>query len=588
MQSRSSFRWYAALAYAVVPVLLALALGSKQIGAVLSGELINPDSYMRLARLQQSALNPAFRHIVPRDASGDGTLVHWSHLLDSLLCLLALPLGIVVDRDAALHLAAILAGPLCLAGLGLAIAWAVAPFADKAWLWLAPVVVTFGHAIVAYGLPGVVHHHVPAVIVALMTGGWAARLIAGRAGRFDGARLGGWAGVGLWLTPETLPLSVMAFGALWVAWLAGAERRDLACAIRDTGVGFLLIVALACAADPPYGGYAAEDLDRLSTVFVGLAIALAAVGLIIAAIDEMTDSRTWRLGLSLSAGTAVAVIWLLLFPSVLLGSRHLTGGGDWQVMFADIGEMQPVRSAAQWLQYLLTGTLGTVALTGLAIRRGNPVLFYAALCGAVTVALGWMHIRFASYPEALGAAMLPVIVTWWNNATVSWPPARQSPARLGVIMLFALVPFVSELPRPFRPARAGQPPTPVSCAVSRLAWMLEPLTGQVVLSNVNDAPELLYRTGVLTVGSLYHRNPAGFMRLRSAWRTQAGDAVPPTFLAARISYVLFCPAPVRSPLVKDLPQHTLWDRLAQSRPPPWLHLVARDPASGNVLYRVGP
>ena len=57
--------------------------------------------------------------------------------------------------------------------------------------------------------------------------------------------------------------------------------------------------------------------------------------------------------------------------------------------------------------------------------------------------------------------------------------------------------------------------------------MLAPHAGQVVLTDVNKSPELQYRSEIVTVGSLYHRNPAGFMRLRAAWRSQDAEAVPP-------------------------------------------------------------
>ncbi|MGE0419374.1 MAG: hypothetical protein AB7O80_21430 [Acetobacteraceae bacterium] len=587
MQPEAHLRWPAGLAYAGIPVLLVIALGAKRIGPVLSGELINPDSYMRLVRLHEAAQTSTYAHVVTRDASGSGTLVHWSHLLDSILCLLALPLSILVDSDVALRVAAIIFGPLCLAGLGLAAAWAAAPFAHRSWLWLAPVVATFGHAILAYGLPGVVHHHVPTVIIAVMTGGWAARLVIGTTDRWAGSRLGGWAALGLWLTPETLPLSVMAFGALWVSWITTAERRDLAVAIRDAGIAFLVIAGLAYLVDPPYGGYAAEDLDRLSAVFIGLAIGLAATGLIVAAVDEMTAAPAWRLGLSLSSGVMIAVLWILLFPSVLQGTHHIMSEADWRAMFSDIGEMQPVKSVAQWLQYLLTGTLGAVALAVLAARKRNPTLGFVTLCAIVLIALGWKHIRFASYPEALGAVMLPIIVTLWNNATADWSPSRQSLPRVAMILTFVLIPFASEMPQPFRTAKADPAAAYPSCSVSGLGPMLAPMKDKVVLANVNNSPELLYRTGVLTVGSLYHRNPAAFMRLRSAWRTQAADAVPKAFTVANISYVLFCPAEHRSPLVKDLPKMTLWDRLEENQPPSWLRKVAQDPLSGNTLYRVG-
>ena len=105
-------------------------------------------------------------------------------------------------------------------------------------------------------------------------------------------------------------------------------------------------------------------------------------------------------------------------------------------------------------------------------------------------------------------------------------------------------------------------------------------------------PELLYRTGILTVGSLYLRNVAAFMRLRAAWRSGPSDAVPEAVRATGATLVLVCThAGVhagRSSLVGDLPPETLLDRLNRGQVPPWLKEVAKDPASGHVLYRIVP
>jgi hypothetical protein len=121
--------------------------------------------------------------------------------------------------------------------------------------------------------------------------------------------------------------------------------------------------------------------------------------------------------------------------------------------------------------------------------------------------------------------------------------------------------------------------------VQEAVSLLRPHAGQIVLADVGYTPELLYRTDLLTVGSLY-RNITGFMRLRGAWRSEPSDAVPEAVRATRASLVLACPHSSRSPLVADLPPDTLWDRLDRNEPPPWLRLIADDPASGFVLYGI--
>src|SRR5579862_1837934 len=76
------------------------------------GELSNPDTFMRLVRLRDMLDRGSIVYDVARDGSGHGTELHWSHLIDGLLCLLALPFRLVLNRDDALHEAALIFGPL--------------------------------------------------------------------------------------------------------------------------------------------------------------------------------------------------------------------------------------------------------------------------------------------------------------------------------------------------------------------------------------------------------------------------------------------------------------------------------------------
>ncbi len=575
------------LAYLAIPFLLTTILSARHIPDVLAGELRNPDSYMRLARLRDSIVAGMPVHEIARDGSGGGTIVHWSHLLDGALCLLALPFMLFQESQAALHTAAILFGPLNVALLGLAVAWAAAPFAQRRWLWLAPLTICLGPAILPYGLVGVVHHHVPSVTVAVMVIGWAARIIAGLTPPSAGWRMGIWAGVGVWLTPETLPLSVLAFGGLWLAWTWRPDQPDLARAIGNTGLGLAATVVAAWGVNPPHGGYLTEDLDRVSLVFVALSVAIACAGLLVRALDELVQPPITRLGWSVAGGGICALIWTTMFAPTLLSTTATIDDPAARAMFRDIAEMAPVASVEQFLTYLLTGCLGTAALIWLAARHRTVVLCYCAVTAIILVTLGQMHLRFASYPEALGAVMLPIIVSLWADRAHARPAWREPLPRMATILLFVLAPFAAEFTQSTRAARAETVKDDAACPVSGLGPMLRPYTGEVVLTDVNKSPELLYRTGIVTVGSLYHRNQSGFMRLRHAWRSTDTEVTPATFTTARIHYVLFCRNPGRSAIVADMPATTLLDQLAKGEPPAWLQQVTHDRASGHVLYRVG-
>ena len=81
-----------AAAYFTIAAVLDTVIGLRSFPGVLHVDLLNRDSYMRLDRLHDILARHAPVRVVLRDASGAGAALHWSHLLDSLLLLLALPL----------------------------------------------------------------------------------------------------------------------------------------------------------------------------------------------------------------------------------------------------------------------------------------------------------------------------------------------------------------------------------------------------------------------------------------------------------------------------------------------------------------
>jgi hypothetical protein len=392
--------------------------------------------------------------------------------------------------------------------------------------------------------------------------------------------MGAWAGVGIWLSPESMPFTLIAFGGLWFAWLL-SPWNGLARMIGGTATGFFVVVMATFAVDPPYAGYGSVEIDRLSVVYVGLAIALAG-----AACGTMLIERAerWRVTAGVAVPALCIAAWLACFPDVIRGPDGLMSAHDTRAMLDIIAEMLPVHGIAEAMQYLLTGSIAALVLGWFSLSRRSLLLGYAALCACILVALGAMHVRFAAYPSVLAAAMLPILVARCSASLADWPESSQALVRVGLMAAFVLLPCGVA----FSQAKAATGAAGPSCSLDDSASLLADHAGQIVMAAPGNSPELLYRTHVLTVGSLYHRNVAAFMRLRTAWRSGPSDSVPTAVRATGASLVLFCPSPARSLLVADLPPDTLLDRLNQGHVPPWLHELSEDPRSGNVLYEVMP
>src|SRR5690348_8627646 len=101
-----------ALTCGLLAMLLDVVLAAYRFDVLAHGELVDPDSYMRLVRLDDIVAAHAPLDVVARDASGAGTVLHWSHLLDNLLLLMAAPLAPWLGEHAALHWAGVMLGPL--------------------------------------------------------------------------------------------------------------------------------------------------------------------------------------------------------------------------------------------------------------------------------------------------------------------------------------------------------------------------------------------------------------------------------------------------------------------------------------------
>jgi hypothetical protein len=551
-----------------------------------AGGLSNPDSYMRLVRLRDMLDSGRVLFVVARDGSGHGTMLHWSHLVDSLLILLSLPFRLVLSPEGALYAAALVWGPLNLAALAFAVVWAGAPFAARGWLFLGAILPVLSPAIASYGLAGVVHHHVAIVICSVACWGFAARLIAGRAAPASCVALGAWIGAGVWFTPESVPLTMLAFGALWLAWIAYPSRADLARAIGLTGMSFALTTTLALLADPPSGGWTALDIDRLSLLFAGLGWAVAATGCGLWALHGKLQKRTARIATALAVAVLCAGVWAVTFRAALFGGNMLLDQQQRDAMFGHISEMLPVGNLFQALHFLFTGLLAALLVVVMGMRRRSLFASYVALCLGAALALGWTHVRFAAYPEAAGAIALPIALTMASAAMAKWHQIGQSFARMAIILLFIQVPYIGQLPDLTSSAHAAPFGVVPACKPGDAVPLLRKHPGAVVLADVNDTPELLWKTGVRTVGSLYHRNVAGFSRLRAAWRVAPAETVPPEIDAAEISLVLGCETPVRSSLVDGVRTATLYDQVRTGNPPPWLRQIDENPVSGHALYEV--
>ncbi len=564
-----------------VPLISALIVGVFEfvVGCRLTVQqgLPDPDSYMRIVRIRDGIEAGGFTRVVAGDSGGAGTILHWSHLIDGLILTLRQPFRLAWDGDLALYYAAAVTGPLFAAAFAAALVWAVAPLARARFLFAAPLVAVLSPYVFYNGVFGYVGHHLPLALMAVLAAGSAGRAAAGRVA--PGAWCGICAAVAIWFSPEAVPYMLMAIGAVGVAWCL--RPTETAAPLAACGTAFAVATTAVALIDPPYGGRLSAEVDCISIVYATLALLVCGAAWLLIRLDRPANSVLTRFFRALVAGAAVAGVWTRLCPSVAHGLAGWTPGYDLATMFRPISQMQPLTLDAYGVALVGTGLIGVLAASTRALMTRSVLWGYAAGCGVVVVALATAYIRFAIYAEAIDAMMAPVVLEWVSAMRLR--PARQSLLRTSALIVF-LLPTYAPVAAAWAPGRKALPVSMANCDVRDIVQLVGGQTRPILLTEITDTPEILWRTQARTVGSLYPRGIDAFLRARAAWRSPPSEAVPDAVLRTGATHILACDLNRRSSLVDDLPPTTLQDRLSRHEAPAWLSEIGR--AGGYRLYAI--
>jgi hypothetical protein len=586
----------------IYPLLFLLAaglnilLGLHQWPYVLAGNLQDPDSYMRLLRIEQGVRAGHLLTNVAGDQSGAGVMVEWSRLLDMIIWLLAAPMVPFLGWHKALFAAGVALGPLGVGALGVSLAWAVEPVSLRRHLWTAAAAAAILPALASIALPGVVHYHVALLVLIALTAGCVLR--AAREDIGFGFLAGVAGGFAIWMTPETMPFVLMAYAALALRWLKVPNATTL----LATAAGCFDVLGFGLFVDPPYGGYGVAEIDRLSYVYVTMGLILLASAALLLRVQA--QAKNWRGPLGLLVMGLPLLGWIIAFPGVVEGPSGLLPPEEAKAFFTDIVEQMPPRGLEvivfllpgawavlyaglrAWDEHrpVLAGPAGGNELLG-APRRAPLAWAYIALCAAVALGLGAKYLLFTSLSAIFAVALLPVALSRIDRIEEKGG-SLAAVKRIALLALILLCPFLAAQAKKSMASPHPDKAYP-SCSLHDIASLLAPASGQVVLAPPEDTPELLYRSHILTVGSLYHHGILGFMKDRVAWRVSPGTSVPGAVMDTGARYVMFCPAPGRYPLVADLPADTLWAALNRNAPPPWLRALGTN-KDGWTLYKIVP
>jgi hypothetical protein len=568
---------------------------------ILSGELVDTDSYARIVRVRQLLeTRDWYEATVERSNVPFGESSHWTRPLDVLLVAGTGVTAPFVGLERGLYWAAAFIGPILQILTGILLAWAVAPLVRGRGLVMMALLAQ--PAVMVYSLAGRADHHGLILLAFTVLSGYLIRAFVAPGKRRYALLAGAWAGVGMWVSTEfLLPLAtVLAVTAL--AW--AVHGRTYAGVNRRLTLAWLVASAVALALERPPGDLLAVEYDKLSIVHVVVS-AIAAAFWYFATMVE--DRRKYRITALLLGSVLSLVVVGLLYPPFFRGPFADVDPELVRVWLAQVAELQTLWPSGSrgWGRFTVYLGLAVVALPGalwvLARERSGAReaawLFLATALGVFFVAAGF-RVRFATFAEVLAVVFVAGLFDRVFPSRDRVPNARRSPVIralaatvvvTGPVVIGALIWSVGGgLPS------ATTVPSGAVCSVKDMADYLtsetspasSPLT---IAAHVDFGPELLYRTPHRVLATPYHRNP-GIVAIHRMLTSEDPEVSRNVARNRFVDLVLLCPAVDRAFFDTRVGDGSLYQRMVAGDPPAWAWERPLPPhlAGGFMLFSVMP
>lgn len=558
-------------------LLINVLVAQHHSGMIHNFGLLGPDSYELMARVKASVAAGHLVYLVPGDNGDQRIPLFWSHCLDVWIIVSAAPIALLVGWPRALYFSGAMLGPESLIFLGVAAVFASRALAGVARLRFPPgMFVLSAPLLLGYSLFACVNHRVLLVGLALWVGTLSLLALRTEGGSHRASIAGALCALGNWLSPEFVPFALLA----WAALLLGDAREMGHPAARSFWFSLIFTVGLTVivAVDPPFRGYFTAELDRVSIAYVELGILMVLSGLAAGRAPVMNDQ--WARALVAAVPAILAVgIWALTH-SVVFGGIIPVVATPTAVRFLDAEyEWQQGASFPNLVLYVaIPALILAVGSVRLLQRRIDPVAVFAVGVAFWLVLFGVSHVRFATYLEAAGMVVAPVLL---ERAVLQAQAHRFNRRIAGVIITALLIVIV-----PLAGGRALSATTFMgrrqSCKPRLATAAFNKTTPHVVLAPISDGPAIVYFSHATVVTGPYTSRAGS--RIGAALAAFGdtnfdGRQVPRSVRLTGATYIVVCtldPAPLR----------TLYGTLAHGRPPPWAIAQPISRKSGYKLFRI--
>ena len=523
---------------------------------------------------------------------GEGTLMHWSRLIDLPIAALIRFFSIFAEPQRAEALAT-LVWPLSLilpllAALGLAAHRLGGTVAMHVAFGLGVVFVATSNRF----LPGSIdHHNVQMVLIAWM----GALLIDERMRVSNLAGAGFCAAVAIAIGAETTPLVAAVCAIVAVTWVViGTAYRAAAMAF---GLSLTLFITLFFFSTVPPSLYGAQTCDNLSISYYGLA-SIGGLLLTFSAMAASGRSVAVRAGVLAVDGVIVIVAALLIAPDCLRGP--LADLDPMLVRFW-LDNVSEASSALAELRHH-TGNFGgffAVGVFGFSVclfraingdRRRAHWSFFTLILVAWLVAL--IQVRGATFANMLAIPPLAYLIAELRGVS------RRDPDNMGKSLVFAASTFMA-VPSVWlllgiltttgtaALGEGGEGSVPASddCKSGRAMRQLAALPATTVAAPIDSGAQILRFTHHRVIAAPYHRNQGGLLTELHIGLAEPDEAL--AFLrGAQIGVLAYCGADMMTRILIDSKPDGLFAALKRGEVPPYLTAMPKDENSGFQLYRV--
>ncbi len=549
---------------------------------VLDGELIGPDSYMRLHRVTRlHETGDWFDISIPRANAPYGEVMHWTRPFDALLLAgawLGAPFGGFED---ALLWSGALVSPLLQVLAVIAMMWAGRPFLAPDRLLLLGLMFVVLPGATPYFMAGRADHHGLNMLLFVLSLGFVVRLLVDRfrAGVCHGAGLV--AALSLWVSIEALAALAVNLAVLTLYWILSG--REMGRKVFHLSAALFAGLAIAIFVERPWPALLEAKYDRLSVVhwlLGGLILAFWALvvlsGRDLRPLARLAAAGAWGL---FSGG----VMWAV-FPGFFRGPLADMDPAVAALLFNRIAEIQPLIDpgdigAGAAILFLGTALPGLPFLAWIAwTQRRSEVhaaWVYIILGLMLYIPLTLYQRRWAGYPEILlllpYAELLARVLE--RTVDIRWRAVVRALLISGFAVGFLILGLV------VMKLENGTDKTSVGsrdCRIARAARHLDDAGGwgdrrRTILASVDFGPELLYRTRHRVVATAYHRHRAGLLAARRIMTaTDDGEALE-LVRERQIDLILLCPRSNEGTFFDPAGGGaTLYRRLVEGRPPRWL------------------